>query len=93
MPTKTVATFANGLVEFQIDYDAAECITAVRCVNATDSEASCRIYHLTAGRSATLTIPAQTTRSVSVPTNAAARLQTHIDERGHLVDIGMEFLG
>jgi hypothetical protein len=89
MATKTIieASFANGLVSYEVDYDDVSfLVTALRCVNNHDKASSGRVWLLndpsrafppgsgTDPTKARIT-PAGVTESISVPTNQANRLQ------------------
>jgi hypothetical protein len=89
MATQTIteASFANGLVRYEVDYDDVSLlVTALRCINNHDKASSGRVWLVndpsrafppgsgTDPTKARIT-QAGVTESVSVPTNQASRLQ------------------
>lgn len=93
MPTRTIGTFNNGLVEFQIDYDASNRITAVRCINNGDTDVYGEVVQDVNGRKGGATFLAHTNTSISVPTGVAGRINISINAQGRLVGVTTFFRG
>lgn len=93
MTTKTVATFANGSIEFQVDIDEANgYVTAIRCINGSDHAVTGSVTRVDNGRKASGTFDPGTT-TINVPTGQQSRLATYIDARGHLSGLALAFEG
>lgn len=83
--TKQLAAFDNGNVVLEFDYDDATLLLrAVRCINNSAQPCAYSATHLATGRSASGTFAAGRTASITIPTNAAARMQITIDSRGRV---------
>lgn len=94
MPTRTVMTFEGGLVEFQVDYDESNRITALRCINDSDNDVIGEVTRVSTGRSAQKTLLAHTTTHVAIPTNAAQRIQFDgFGAHQHFVGLSFRFKG
>jgi hypothetical protein len=94
MPTKTVATFQNGLVEFQVDYDASNRLTALRCINKSDGDMVGEATREDNGRSYSKTFLAHTTTYIPIPTGVAQRIRfDSIGHHGHFAGLSFQFRG
>lgn len=92
MPTATVMTFEGGLIEFQVDYDASNRLTAVRCINQTDHDVWARVARPDNGRAYEHTFPANTTQEFAIPIGQAQRIQfDSIGVHGQFTPLQMKF--
>lgn len=75
----------RGYVEFWIDYDDALLrLTALRCINNSTELAWGRVTNLQTNRSYEQTFAANQTTEISIPGNAAQRLNISIDANGRI---------
>lgn len=94
MATKTVMTFNNGLVEFQVDYDTSRRLTALRCINNGDTDVYGEVTLDANGRTYAKTFLAQTNTYVPIPTGVSQRIQfDSIGPHNNLVGLTFSFRG
>jgi hypothetical protein len=93
MATKTVATFNNGLIEFQVDYDAANRLTALRCINQDNHTVHGWVILESNGRQYDSSfLPGNT--YIPIPTGASQRIQfDSIGVHGQLIGVSFRFEG
>lgn len=88
MPTRSIGTWENGAVDIQLDYDATNTITAIRCVNSSPHSVWVQAVQLDpqgnrdVGRAYDTTFPPNQTTELAIPTGQARRLSQYIDTRG-----------
>ena len=93
--TVIVASFANGLVTVEVDYDDANLrISRVRVINNSDAAAHVTATRISDGRSIAQRFPAQSSTFRSIPTSgpASERMEFFINPGGRLDGISFECL-
>lgn len=83
MPTVEIGNFHGGLVRIEMDVDASNRITAVRCINDSGQDVGIELIQgegfANAGRTTTMRRLGPGTTEFAVPTGAAQRLSTRFD--------------
>lgn len=94
MPTRTVATFHNELVRFEVDYDNSRRVTALRCINDSDNDVVGEVTRADSGRSYSKTFLAHTNTYIPIPTGVAQRIQfDEIGVHGQFSGLSFQFRG
>ena len=75
MATRTISTAENGLIEFQVDYDTSNRITALRCINNANYNIIGEVTRLSNGRSYSKTFLANSNTYIPIPTSVSQRIQ------------------
>jgi hypothetical protein len=88
MPTRSIGTWENGTVDIQLDYDAQNIITAIRCINGSPDSVYVQAVQLDSqgnrdlGRIYETTFPPNAITVLTPPTGQARRLSQYVDSRG-----------
>lgn len=83
----------RGYMHFEIDYDDVLLrLTALRCVNESTEATFGRVINLETGREYSQIFPASQTTEISIPGNAAQRLNITITPNGKIDGCDYHFM-
>ena len=95
MTTIIAATFESEQVQFEIDYNTSNYLTALRCINKGKSAFTGKILHVATQRTAAQSFPAGVTTTLTIPTTTAARITATFDSKRpwHMTSTELLFVG